>query len=295
MRRTLMSALLVAASGCASRGEPPSASLPPDTVLGGCYNVTHDGTVTVPSDGGSGFEIPPRIQFSGPAFQNPSATRIVVPEGALRSGHGFASARIIGDSLHMDFSTGYIGVRATLGPSGEGWVGTARNWSHYRPPHISFEPRPIELTLVPCDSPPPVSIDVMRQLGRSVTFADGRTITVGEPAPEWLESIIDEDGDGELTGVGPLQGIFGTPERITVSVRRRYGGIVTWVRLFYSPETDTFERLEERLRETFGAPDGRQDRDPRVVRYQNRLFSLALMLLQDPRYLILDLRDRRYL
>lgn len=113
--------------------------------LSGCYDVTHGGSVTVPSDGGSGFEIPSRIQFSGPAFDDPSATRIVVPEGALPSVHGFTGARIVGDSLHMSFSTGYIGVRATLGPSGDGWVGTARNWSHYQPPQVRFEPRPIEL------------------------------------------------------------------------------------------------------------------------------------------------------
>lgn len=295
MRVLLAWALLFGAAACDPEGAPQAVANTPARVLGGCYDVTHGGTVTVPSDGGSGFEVPPRIEFSGTAFHDSSDTRIVAPEGALPSIHGLTGARIVGDSLHMDFSTGYIGVRATLGPSGDGWVGTARNWVHSRPPHIGFEPRPIELTAVPCDSPPPVSIDVMRQLGRSVTFVDGRTITVGEPAPEWLESILDEDGDGELTGVGPLQGIFGTPERITVSVRRRYGGIVTWVRLFYSPETDTFERLEERLRETYGAPDGRQDRDPRVVRYQNRITGLALMLLQDPRHLILDLRDRRYL
>ena len=247
----------------------------------------------VPVEGGSLAEIPPRIEFSGTALHHHSDTRIVVPEGALPSIHGFTGARIVGDSLYMSFSTGFAGVRATLAPSGEGWVGTKRFFTDISP--HGHDAGPIELTPVPCDSPPPVSIDVMRQLGRSVILADGRTITVGEPAPEWLESILDEDGDGELTGVGPLQGIFGTPERITVSVRRRYGGLVTWVRLFYSPETDTFERLEERLRWTYGAPDGRQDRDPRVVRYQNRLFSLVLMLLRDPRHLILDLRDRRYL
>ncbi len=262
--------------------------------LTGCYDVTHGGSATVPGDGGSGFEIPPRIQFSGTAFHDSSATRIVVPEGALPSVHGFTSARIIGDSLHMSFSTGYIGVRATLGPSGEGWVGTARNWSHYRPAGIVFQPRPMELAPVSCDSPPPVSIDVMRPLGRSVTFADGRTITVGEPAPEWLEPIIDEDGNGELAGAGPMQGIFGTPERITVSVRRRYGGIVTRVRLFYSPETVAFERLAERLRDAYGEPDGRQDEGTRVVRYRNRITDLALMLLRYPRYLILELGDRRY-
>ncbi len=294
MRRLLSSALLVGAAACAFRGDPRATTLPPSTELTGCYDVTYGGSVPVPSDGESGFEIPPRIQFSGTAFHNPSATRIVVPEGSLPSVHGFTSAWVSGDSLRMSFSTGYIGVAATLGPSGDGWVGTARAWSHYRPPQVKFEPWPVELAPVPCDSPPPVSIDVMRPLGRSVTFADGRTITVGEPAPEWLETIIDGDGNGELAGVGPVQGIFGTPERIAVSVRRRYGGIVTGVRLYYSPETDAFERLEERLRDAYGEPYGAQDQGTRVVRYRNRITDLALMLLRDPGYLILELSDHRY-
>ena len=206
MRRLLALALLVGAPACASRGEPPATPLAPDSELTGCYDVTHGGSVTVPSAGGSGFEIPPRIQFSGPAFHDPSATRIVVPEGALPSVHGYTNARINGDSLHMSFSTGYFGKVAVLGPAGEGWVGTNRSWVHFG--QAEFEPGPIELVPVPCDSPPPVSIDVMRPLGRSVTFADGRTITVGEMAPEWLETIIDQDGNAELTGVGPMQGIL---------------------------------------------------------------------------------------
>lgn len=292
MRRLLASALLVGVVACASRGERPVNTLQLDTVLSGCYDVTHGGSPTIPSDGGSGFVIPPRIQFSGTPFHNPSATRIVVPEGALPSVHGFTSAWIVGDSLHMSFSTGYYGERAVLGPSGDGWVGTARSWTHLS--RHGVDAGLIELAPVPCDSPPPVPIDVMRPLGRSVTFADGHTITVGEPAPEWLETIIDEDGNGELPGAGPVQGIFGTPERVTVSVRRRYGGIVTRVRLFYSAEADAFERLEERLRDAYGEPDGAQDQSTRVVRYRNRITDSALMLLRHPRYLILDLRDRRY-
>ncbi len=295
MQRTLMSALLVAAvAGACGGGTEGSAPAPEarqgSTELTGCYDVTSGGLTTVPAQGGSGFEIPPRIQFSGRGFHNASATRIVVPEGALPSIHGFTSAWVSGDSLRMSFSTGYIGVGATLGPSGDGWVGTARAWSHYRPPQVKFEPWPVELAPVPCDSPPPVSIDVMRPLGRSVTFADGRIITVGEQVPEWLETIIDEDGNGELTGVGPMQGIFGIPERITVSVRRNYGGLVTRVRLWY-PET-AFGTLEERLRDEYGAPEGT---DVGVVRYENRITALVLFLWDADNVVILDLRDRRWL
>ena len=292
MRCRLASALLFGAAACASEGEPPATPDPPDTELTGCYDITAGGSVPVPAKGGSLSEVPPRIEFSGTAFHDPSAARIVVPEGALPSVHPFTSARISGDSLRMSFSTGFAGVSATLAPSHEGWVGTKRFFTDISP--HGQDAGPIELTPVPCDSPPPISIDVMRPLGRSVTFADGRIIAVGEPAPEWLETIIDEDGDAELTGVGPMQGVFGTPDRITVAVRRRFGGIVTRVRLYYHPETDTFGNLEERLRDAYGAPDGTQEELPRVVRYRNRITDLALMLLRDPGYLILELSDHRY-
>lgn len=209
MRRALvMPVLLVAAAACATREEPPGNSLPLPTELTGCYDVTVGAWVVesypgqapqpVPGEGSLVFEIPPRIEFSGPALRKPSATRIVVPEGALPSVHGLTSAEIIGDSLFLGFSTLFAGVKATLFPSGDGWAGTARTIVDVRPQQVNA--RPIELTPVSCDSPPPVSIDVMRPLGRSVAFADGRTITVGEPPPEWLDALVGEDGRGELAG-----------------------------------------------------------------------------------------------
>ncbi|MDE2678783.1 MAG: hypothetical protein OXI76_12860 [Gemmatimonadota bacterium] len=310
MRRALvMPVLLVAAAACATREEPSDNTLPLSTELTGCYDVTVGEWVVesypglepgpVPGEGTHIFEIPPRIKFSGPAFRQPSATRIVVPEGALPSVHGFTGAEIIGDSLFLGFSTLFAGVQATLFPSGAGWAGMARTIVDVRPQQVNA--RPIELTPVSCDSPPPVSIDVMRPLGRSVAFADGRTITVGEPPPEWLEALVDEDGYGELTDVGPMQGVFGTPERITVSVGRDVGGIVACV-AFYYPGTDAFGRLEARLREVYGAPD--RTPAPGWVTYRNRITSLVLQRWgpndvsrwqeDDEPYVRLQLRDARW-
>ncbi len=281
MRCRLASALLFGAAACASEGEPPATPDPPDTELTGCYDVTVGEWVVesypgpepgpVPGEDAAYFEVPPRIEFSGPAFRDPSATRIVVPEGALPSAHGYTSAEIVGDSLHLGFSTLFVGVRATLTRSGEKWTGTARTIVDVRPQQVNA--RPIELTQVSCDSPPPVSIDVMRPLERSVTFADGRTITVGELPPEWLEPMIDQDGHGELVGVGPIQGVFGTPERVTVTVGRDVGGIVTCVRFQYQ-DTDAFGRLEARLRDVYGAPD--DTRGNGWITYRNRITSLTL-------------------
>ncbi|MCY4572933.1 MAG: hypothetical protein OXF01_09030 [Gemmatimonadetes bacterium] len=276
--------VMAAAGACGGRTED-SESAPnarqASTEPTGCYDVTVGEWVVesypgeepgpVPREGSHVFEIPPRIEFSGPAFRKPSATRIVVPEGALPSVHGLTSAEIIGDSLFLGFSTLFAGMNATLTRSDEKWAGTARTFVDVRPQQVNA--RPIELTPVSCDSPPPVSIDVMRPLGRSITFADGCTITVGELPPEWLESMIDQDGYGELTDIGPLQGVFGTPERIAVSVGRDVGGIVPCVVLYY-PGTDAFARLEEGLREVYGAPDD----TPATgwITYANRITSLVL-------------------
>lgn len=281
MRVPLVSTLVLAAAACAAREEPPDNTPPLSTELTGCYDVTVGEWVVesypgrepgpVPAEGARHFEIPPRIEFAGPAFRKPSATRIVVPEGALPLVHGFTSAEIIGDSLFLGFSALFEGVRATLLRSGEGWAGTARTIVDVSPQQVNA--RPIELTPVSCDSPPPVSIDVMRPLGRSVTFADGRTITLGEPAPEWLEAFVDADGYGEIADVGPMQGIFGTPQRIVVQVGRDLGGILVCVALYY-PGSDMFGRLEARLREVYGEPDDTPA--PGWVTYRNRITGLWL-------------------
>ena len=173
MRCRLPSALLFGAAACASEGEPPATPDPPDTELTGCYDVTEGEWVveeTVPGQAAAlapnelgydsvYYQIPPRIQFGGPSDRQPSAREIVVPAGALPTPHRYTGAEIIGDSLILAFSTGHVGVRATLERSGTGWAGTARTRVDHTPQQVNA--RPVELVQVPCDSPPPVSRDVI--------------------------------------------------------------------------------------------------------------------------------------
>ena len=178
--------------------------------LTGCYDVTEGEWVVeqtvpgedmglVPSELGYDsvdYQIPPRIQFAGPSDRRFSATDVVVPEGALPTPHRYPTGEIIGDSLVLVFSTGHVGVRATLARSGTGWAGTARTWVDHTPQQVSA--RPVELTQVPCDSPPPVSSDVMPPVPRTVELESGLAITLGEPLPASLETVAPEPDSVQL-------------------------------------------------------------------------------------------------
>ncbi|MCY4572931.1 MAG: hypothetical protein OXF01_09020 [Gemmatimonadetes bacterium] len=166
--------LMVAVGACgggAADSKPTSEGEQASPQLTGCYDVTVGEWVVesrplfrlrgipVPSERGDSiyYEIPPRIEFAGPSDPPSSGTAIVVPEGALPSVHAYMSGEIIGDSLDLGFSTGYGGVAAGLVRSGDAWVGTARTFIDVG--RYPVHARPITLTPVACDTPPPVSID----------------------------------------------------------------------------------------------------------------------------------------
>ena len=136
--------------------------------LTGCYDITaapdSAGGPSLEIGSGSGYdsELPPRIEFAGPfrgfGDRDTSRTEIVVPEGVLPSVHSLTWGQITGDTLNLVFSTGYGGVRATLGWTGDRWVGGARTFVDFGPP-FEFDAGSIELVPASCDSPPPVPVD----------------------------------------------------------------------------------------------------------------------------------------
>lgn len=187
---------MAAALACGDRTEgsqqTPEAGQE-STELTGCYDVTEGEWVVeqtypgedaypVPSEYGYDsvdYQIPPRIRFAGPSDRQPSATRIVVPAGALPTPHRHTFGETVGDSLILHFSTGHVGVRATLARSGTGWSGTARTFVDHTPQQVNA--RPVELIRMPCDSPPPVSSDVMRAIPRTVATTPPRSAGVQTP------------------------------------------------------------------------------------------------------------------
>ena len=228
--------------------------------LTGCYDITvGDWIVDEPAPGqprrplpdetgdSTIFEMPPRIKFDG-AFRDfdgrlTSRTRIVVPEGALPSVHGYMSGNLVGDTLGLSFSTVFAGVGGRLPPSGNGWAGTVFTHTDTG----GWNRRPVKLTRVNCDSPPPVSIDAMRPLPRSVELEDGAVITLGKPVPRSLEMT-----PGRLRFfrvVGRTAGLFGTTDSISVVVG--WDQEVRYITLNYP--ADHFERLAFRFRDSFGS------------------------------------------
>jgi len=260
----------------------------PPTELTGCYDITAKDLLTDDLVGsGLEHEIPRRIEFAGPFrgwdASDTSSTQIVVPEGALPSVHRWMTGEIAGDSLNLLFSTGYGGVEATLGWTGDRWVGTARTFRDFGPP-FKFDAGPIELVPVSCDLPPPVSIDAMLPITRSVELEGGLAITLGEPLPEALETTPARRNT--VTVTGRTTGLFAGAESIEVVIGDRR---VTHIWLYYA-DPDVHSSLESRFRDAYGVPE---QMGGQTAAFLNRITSLSLTRLRNGEAHV-DLWDRRW-
>lgn len=235
------------------------------------------------------FRLPPRIKFAGPHDLRPSETRIAFPETDSAAFRHYLSrmtgARMEGDSLRLGFSTGYTGVVATLGRSGDGWLGNARSFIDVVPHQVHA--RPVAMSRVDCESPSPVSGE-SHPLERVVELEGGQVITLGEPLPEQLETVVlppfewtwpSSLAEREVTTprnavgvVGRTRGLFGTTDAIHVHTDP--DGLVYSVRLLYV-DPEARETLEERLRTQYGAP-GTKSGVPDVRIYRSASTSLWL-------------------
>lgn len=212
------------------------------------------------------FQIPPRIQVVG--------QQVVVPPNALPV-PSFRGSVINGDELRLGVSNGYVGVGATLHRSGDGWTGVARTFSDVIP-HQVYE-RPIELASVACDSPPPVSINAMRPLARTVELEGGELIRLGNPIPESLATRTRSAGD--WTVIGRTTGLFGTTDSITVWLHPTTR-VVREIRLSY-PGDGAYSVMESRLRDVFGSSEDEGS-------YRNRITFLSLVRNGGTRILLED-------
>ena len=203
------------------------------------------------------YELPSRIEFAGPYWRKdliPPRTQIIVPEGALPSVHHITFAWIADDSLRLVFSTGHGGVSARLPRSEDGWAGTGTTFDDYGG---QVNARPMELIPANCDSTPPVSIDAMRTLARSVELEGGAAITLGKPLPDAVQAVAVPDREGRFTVLGQTTAVFG----VTDSIRIETGGsplypnspVVQDIELIYPRHY--FETLEARFRDVFGSPN----------------------------------------
>ena len=222
----------VVAATMASQAAVAVAPLPAQERPGeltGCYDIAAapdsagGPSLEIGSGSGSHREIPPRIEFAGPfrawSDRDTLRTAIAVPEKALPSVHRYMSGEIVGDSLNLLFSTGYAGVKATLGWTGDRWVGAAHTFVDFGPP-FEFDAGLIELVPVGCASPPPVSIDTTLPITRSMELEGGLVITLGEPLPEALETTSARGTTLTVSGARTA-GPFAGADSVAVASRRR--------------------------------------------------------------------------
>ena len=224
LRTVLVSLLGVGAAGAA----PAQAQEAPSELLG-CYDVTEGAWAqdtsqeypipsTPPHDLGVDsmwYQVPPRIELIAEMEGSPRVGGpwvLATPRGALPAPHWFTSWTVRGDSLRLGLSTGLSGVEGWLLNEAAQWVGVARTFSD----NVGTQPyvRRIALERVGCDSPPPVPIDAMRVVTRSVELVDGTTITLGEPLPRSLETM--DRPSGAMRVFGTTTGLFASTDSIVV-------------------------------------------------------------------------------
>lgn len=246
------------------------------------------------------YQIPPRIEFAGPVIRGRRLgrfwwprKRITVPAGALPTPHPLMTATLTNDTLWTSFGDGFFGVTAVLQRSGDGWVGIAGTFSDNLP--YRGHSRPVAFTPVSCESPPPVSIDVMEPVARSVEIEGGPPISLGEALPIALRTR--PRPSGALTVVGRTAGIFAGADSIAVRTNPTLG-VVSAVQLVYLG-ADDHETLRIRFHGAFGVPDINEAVGdtpvPGYISWMNRITDLNLMdfaaqgvparvLLEDRRY-----------
>ena len=125
---------------------------------------------------------PPRVMLMAPGTEGWGL--VDVPVGALPSPHrrSMSRWRLSHDTLRVHWSTGFIGVSATLLRDGESFSGEANPFTD-----VAGHPRPtapIEAIPVPCQAPTPSTAALMRRFVRAVPPASNEELSVGEVVPE---------------------------------------------------------------------------------------------------------------
>ena len=234
-------------------------------------------------------QIPPRIRLAGPPAGTTflgSAGQVVVPEGSLPTPHAYMSYGLQGETLRLSFSTGFHGVGARLETRGGGaWAGMADTHSD-NIPYRSWS-RPVQLTPVACDSPPPVPSTAMLPVPRAVQLVGGATMALGEPLPESLETMPRRSG--ALTIIGQTEGLFGSTDSIAADVGYERDGVGR-IQLIYL-DADMSSVIEARLTEAFGPPTSGGALDPGRIEWRNRI--TRVWLARGTRFTV-NLRDYRY-
>jgi hypothetical protein len=235
---------------------------------------------------------PPRIEFDT-AFvglgNSGSRSRIVRPApGSKASRHRFSGWEVVGDSIRVGWSTGYLGLRMVLAPAGEQLVGHAQTFSDaYREGDRDFRSE-VRAQPVQCSMSPTHPDSVSQFVPRSVSLSSGYELELGQPLPdsglarEWAS-------ERSLSVRGTATGLFSGVEEIRAELSR--SGVVQEIRLTFPEGTDV-EALKRRLEEAI-RPVPPAERENAVIRagWEDSITSLVLathsgrveVLIWDPR------------
>ncbi|MCY3705137.1 MAG: hypothetical protein OXH08_06460 [Gammaproteobacteria bacterium] len=312
--RLLVVAVAAIGAACASGGGgwsvPASAQLTESYLLG-CYDVAEGewteerpgdrfradmSTVRmgpIPSSQGldsAFYQVPPRLRLAAPSDDTRclgNVGPIIVPADAIPTPHTYMTHRVRNDTLRLLFSTGFYGVIAHLVPHGGGaWAGRANTHSDNLGERIWI--RPIELTPVACDSPPPVPSSVMRSVPRAVQLVGGATIALGEPLPESLETMPRRSG--ALTVTGRTEGLFGTTDSIAVGIDPDRGRVGRIQLIYLDPDMSSV--VEARISEAYGPPARNGEAESASLEWRNRV--ARVWLGRGSTRFRVNLRDHRY-
>lgn len=195
---------------------------------------------------------PPRIQLDTFHVEsgNPrSHSRVIRPApGSRPSRHRFSGWTMVGDSVQMGWSTGFLGLRMVVALRGGDLVGYAQTFSDaYVEGDRDFRAE-VRAVRVPCSAPPEHPESASRLVMRSVSLASGQELALGGPPPD--SSLIQRwASDRTLVLRGTTHGVFEGAEEIRVELSRT--GLVQEIRLRF-PEGANIGSLRRRLEEAMG-------------------------------------------
>lgn len=227
-----------------------------DRVPTGCFDVSvgpWDPTAHISIDSVL-FEPPSRVRLSRDiAYRRPSWRRLDVAPNALPSPHRSSSWRWSRDTLHVAWSTGFVGLSAVLSLRDESWTGVARSFGDVMPWPV--ETRPIELTPTPCDAPLLKDSSSDTRLPRALPLAGAGQLELGSPLPQFADSV--RVSAGRLVTGTIMAGDFADAESVRINVDDSSRIAVLVVRF---PPSISFDSVAARMTNLLGPPQSEQHR-----------------------------------
>ncbi|MCH7490837.1 MAG: hypothetical protein IID05_09085 [Gemmatimonadetes bacterium] len=244
----------------------------------GCYDIhvgPWESEQEIPPTGPT-YEPPSRVRFSDLPNRPDRGGWLQVAPNALPSPHRITSWDLRNDTLFLNWSTGFTGLRASLIAEGTGWRGEARSSGDVIPWPV--ERRSIRLEWADCETMPAVTAADDRYIRRSIDLNDGQALVLGEALPARADWTV--RGSLGMTRLGGA--IVGPPfgDAVEVVVRLNDDARIFYIGLRFSSDV-TVSDLVDRLSNAMGSPtDRRQEPGPRgptdMASWNNRTTRLFI-------------------